>query len=135
MATPPKPLSFRLDTLGADVPAWAQDVLEQINTFAAQVSESLTKGITRAENLRGTEKVGLTFTTKATAADTFPIPVAHGLPQNPEHVEDTKLERVDGAAITSAYSMTWRNGSEGQVLVTFQGLSNSTKYRVNMTFE
>ena len=46
-----------------------------------------------------------------------------------------KLERDDAAVVTAAVSMTWRASSDGQVLIWFQGLSNSTKYRVSLTFE
>jgi hypothetical protein len=134
MAPPPKPLNLRAEDMG-DLPEWAQNLVEQLNTFAAQVNECLSKGITRTDNLQATGKVGLVFTTKATASDTFPIKVAHGLPQNPEHADCTKLERADGTAVSAAYSMTWSATSEGQALISFQGLSNSTKYRVNLTFE
>lgn len=136
MATPPKPLVLTPDALGGDVPQWARALCEQLNTYAAGVSECLDGGIARG-NLEGTQKVGLVFTTKATAADTFPISVKHGLSQPPRHVVCTHLELADDpdGVVSAAWSMTSRNASDGQALVTFQGLSNSTKYRVSFTFE
>lgn len=132
MASPPSPLNLRIEDLG-DVPEWGRMLVERLNEHASEVAAALSGGITR-ENLAATEKLQVTFTTKASAADTFPIKVAHGLPAPPKHVACT-IARADGAAITSAWSMTSTNASEGQALVTFQGLSNSTKYRVNFTFE
>lgn len=134
MAAPPKPLNFRLDSLG-NVPEWAQSVFESLNTFASQVNQALGHGISRSDNLAASEKLDLTFTTEAIAANTFPIKVSHGLSNAPKHLVCTKLGRVDGAVITNAYSMTWSATSGGQVQVSFQGLDNSTKYRVNLTFE
>jgi hypothetical protein len=136
MATPPKPLSFRLDEMGSDLPAWAANLVEQLNTFAAQVNESLTKGITRGDNLQGTEK-SVTFTY---AGDGAPgIPVKHDLPQAPKHVHGD-VSYFDGTEPAGANapdpnSMWWRPASDGRVLLYFQGLSTGSKYRVNLTFD
>ena len=134
MAQPPKPLGLTPDALGADVPQWARVMVEQLNAYAASVNECLEGGITRS-NTANSEKVGLVFTTKAAALDTFPISVKHGLDNTPRHVQLGKLERDDAAVVTAGVSMTWRASSDGQVLIWFQGLSNSTKYRVSLTFE
>lgn len=134
MATPPAPLGLRIEDLG-DVPEWGRLLIERLNEQSAAVSALLSGGITRTDNLAATEKLSVTFTTKAAAADTFPIKVAHGQPTPPKHVVCTRVERTDGTAITSAWSMTSSNSSDGLTLVSFQGLSNSTKYRANFTFE
>lgn len=136
MATAPQPLSFRAEDLGSDAPEWALKTFDQLNAYGAQANEVLAKGITRGDNLAGTEKLGLTFTTSTPASSTPAVSVAHGLKTGTaKHVVLGKLERTDGAAITAAYSMTWRNGSNGQALLLFQGLSDTTKYRINLTFD
>jgi hypothetical protein len=138
MAKPPKPLVLSVDALGGDAPEWAAQMFAQLNQWAAQVDECLSGGISRADNLAATEKLALVFTTKATAADTFPIKISHGLPTGKaNHVVCTKLEFEDDpdGAISNAYSMSWSNASDGQLLVRFQGLANSTRYRANFTFE
>ena len=135
MAASPKPLALRAEDLG-DVPEWGRAMMERLNEFSAQVSECMSKGVTRGENLSATDKIDLVFTTQSTPANTFPIRISHGLANGvAKHVDCTKLERVDGTAISSAWSMTWGNTSEGMVNVTFQGLTGSVKYRANFTFE
>lgn len=135
MAAPPSPLALRIEDLG-DVPEWGRMLIERLNSFSQDAHQALARGVTRSENLQATEKLALVFTTETTAADTFPIKVAHGLSQNPKHIVCTHLEIASsGSPPGAAWSMTARPTSEGQVLVWFQGLANSTKYRVSMTFE
>lgn len=130
---PPDPLSLRIDTLG-DVPDWGARMLQGLNRFTDQVSQVLAGGVKRVENTASSEKNGVTFTTNATVANTFPIKVAHGLQTNPKHVS-ADLNTDPFTAITTAWSMTWRPSSGGNIEVYFQGLSASTKYVVSFTFE
>jgi hypothetical protein len=136
MATPPKPLQIRAEELGDDVPAWALALVEQLNVFAAQVNESLTKGITRGDNLAGTSKE-ITFTYAGDGA--AGIPVAHGLTSNPKNV-GCNISYFDGtepvgANAPNANSMWFRNSSDGRVLLYFQGLATGVKYRAALTFD
>lgn len=138
MATPPKPLNFRLEAMGDDVPDWAISMMEALNTFSSQVSQSLGGGITRADNLQGTAKTDVLFTYAGDGA--AGIPVKHGLPKNPEHVVLTKIAYADGtepvgADAPGAMAFWWRNSSDGQVLIYLQGLSTGARYRANLTFE
>ncbi len=47
----------------------------------------------------------------------------------------TDLRRTDGAPIADAASVTYDMSSTGQILLTFQGLSNATAYRASVAYE
>jgi len=76
-----------------------------------------------------------TFTTKATAADTFPLSVKWNTPQAPVHVVCTKLQRADNKPLTAAFSMTWGLTQAGQLQLWFQGLDASVQYVANIAYE
>jgi len=135
MAQPPRFRAIRPEDLKGDVPEWAQQLLLALNETLGSIASALTGRLTRSENFLSGSKSGGTFRTKATLADTWPVEVKNLLPFQPTHVICSRLERVDGAAITDAWSYTWKMGANGLIQLSFQGLSVSTEYRFSLLYE
>ncbi len=135
MARPPRFRAIRPEDLPGEVPEWAQTFLLTLNDALGTIANALTGGLTREDNFRAGERVGLTFRTEATVANTWPVEVKHGMPVSPRHVVCSRMDRVDGAAHSAAWSMSWKLGTNGLIQLTFQGLSASTEYRFNLLYE
>lgn len=133
MSAAPPPLNLRADDFGERPPAWAAQLFERLNAHSAAVSQALAKGITRSENLRGTDAVAKSFTSEASGVTK--VDVKHNLPTTPKHSVVTALARDDGQDITAAWSATAKPKSSGVVEFTFQGLTASIKYVFSATFE
>lgn len=119
----------------AGSPAWFDPLFDVLNNVLGDTSNALTKNVTRSENLSATDKVGLTFKTRATIAETWPVVFKNSLATQPLHVVVSRFDRVDGAALTAAYSMTWKMNQSNEVELTFQGLDPSTDYRASVVYE
>jgi hypothetical protein len=91
--------------------------------------------LTRGENLASVELRGLRFVTATPASDSQALRIAHDLVSRPKHAWVTQLARVDGAAISDAWSMSWRIATSGDLEVTFQGLADATEYLFSMVVE
>lgn len=133
MASPPKNLVLRKEDYQGS-PPWLGKLFLQLNEFFTSVFVALARGLTRSENLRSTVKA-ITFTTLAIPDNTFPVAVKHDLGQRPTDVWVGRLRRVDGAAITDAWSLTWDLDSNGNLSVRFQGLDASTQYEARLILE
>jgi hypothetical protein len=129
MAQPPAPLTLRKED-HAEAPGWIARLFEQLNTFFASSTAALARGLTRAENFRSVTKT-VTFTTRPTAAETFPITVKHDLGQRPS---DVWVGRLRGA-VAGPWSFTWEIDTGGNLSVRFQGLDDSTRYEARLIIE
>lgn len=135
MAAPPRFKALRPEDLQDNVPKWGEQLLLAWNETIGGIANALTRRLTRGDNFLAGERIGGTFRTKATAADTWPIEVKNELPFPPRHVCVSKLERVDGSDITTAWSMTWRMGASNLIQLSFQGLPASTEFRFSILYE
>lgn len=133
MATPPKFKRFvREDFAGA--PAWFEPLFVTLNEVLGAVVDGFSKKLTRSENFASQEKQ-LEFTTESTGASPESLAVRNELSFRPKHCWVTSLERADGAAISSAFSMTWTLDQNNQLRLSLQGLSAATKYRMTIVYE
>jgi len=135
MSAPPKYRIVRADQMGdgGEMPGWALSAFGAINQTLREVCNSLGKGLTRGDNMLAGSKAGLVYTTPASGANTTKVQCDMASP--PKHFWVSRLERDDGTAISSAWSITWRNLAGTQVEVTFQGLTASTKYVFSCLYE
>lgn len=132
MAVPPKAITLRKEDY-RDAPGndgWLGRLFTQLNEHLTSVTTALTRGLTRAENMRSTVKT-ITFTGGG------PIAVKHDLAQRPVDVWVGRLQVLEGTAIGSgsAWSMTWDHGSDGNLSVSFQGLNSTTRYEARLVIE
>lgn len=135
MSAPPKLRTVRADQTkgGGEMPDWAMAAFSAINQTVRELCSSLSKGLTRADNLAGGSKAALFITTPASGSPIIRVRCGAGSP--PGHFVVSKLERDDAATITDVWSITWRNLSGTEVEVTFQGLAASTKYKFSCLYE
>jgi hypothetical protein len=129
----PKPLTLRKDDY-KESPDWAERLFTQLNEWLAVVTQALTRGLVRSENMRSTVKE-LSFTTKTPAADAFPLSVKHDLGQRPTDVWVSSLRTTDNTTITAAWSFTWSLNSAEELSVRFQGLADATPYAARIIIE
>lgn len=134
MAAPPRFKAFARESF-PDSPEWFAQFLLPLNEAVGGLVLAISRRLTRAENLFAAEKVRLAFTTRETLADTWPLKVKNELSVRPTHLWLTKLERDDGAAISSAFSLTWTVGKDGLLELTLQGLDAATKYHLSIAYE
>lgn len=134
MAQPPRFKSFSRENF-PDAPEWFAQFLLPLNEVTSGLVNAISKRLTRKENFLAAEKVGLVFTTRETAADTFPLRLKSELPSRPTHLWVTRLDVVEGEPISTPFSLTWRMAASGEIEVTFQGLAASTKYRATLAYE
>lgn len=126
MALVPRFKSFtREDFRGA--PDWFEPLFLTLNEVMGGLVAALSGRLTRADNFTASDKTGAEF-----AAPTFHL--KNFLATKPKHFQCTKLERIDGAAISAAWSMTWAI-SATDIVVTFQGLTAGDKYRASFIYE
>lgn len=99
-----------------------------LNDALGSIANAMSRSLTRSENLRGGEKVGLRFT-----GDT--IAFRPEVPTTPKHVWCTRLTLENGSPVTAAWSLSWALTSSGTVAVTFQGLAASTTHLASFLYE
>lgn len=131
MSAPPVFRALRLSDFAQDEARVLPSLLEAFNLFQREVIDCLSRGISR-ENTRGILREGLTFTSPASGD--AQVSVFHGLPQ-PARFVQVNLAAADGAALSGPWSFTTTNQPNGQVLLTFQGLSASTRYNFAVSIE
>jgi hypothetical protein len=114
-----------------------EKLFKSLNPFLTDVTNGLSQGLTREENLKSFLQSDYVFITKAAAADTFPITFKNRLPGNvaAKSVFVTKLQKTSGAAITTAWSMTWQANNAGDIQMWLQGLDPSIPYRLSFAVE
>jgi len=117
----------------------AQKMADAVNKVNRSLREALSRGLTQ-DNLR-TQTVALTFTTKATVADTFPLPaiaLAQHMPATPKAVRVTNRRNNASpeTTFTSASDVDW-SPTEGKKLSIryVSGLSASTNYTITLLVE
>jgi hypothetical protein len=128
MAAPPKFTSLRIEDY-KDAPQWIEPLFRVLNDVLLAVADALDAKITRTENLHANEKIGATFIGGS------PLEIDFSLDTRPKHVVVTKLERVDGLALSAAWSNTWGLSQQGRIVLAFQGLTASVKYSCSVTYE
>jgi hypothetical protein len=132
MAPPPRIRSIARESIPG-APAWVDPLLQLIGEALGQVSIALSRRLTRTENFYAGEKLGVFFKTPASG-----VPMAlvkWDTVDKPKHVDVTSLARLDGVAITAAWSCTHVLNQRGQIELSFQGLAASTDYRCNVRWE
>lgn len=134
MAQPPRFAGFTLEQY-PEAPEWFGRFLTNLSESMTDVTNGMTKGLTRADNLQGGERVAFVFTTKTPASGTFPLYVKNDLPAAPKHVQVGQLYRKDGKAMANAFSMTWVMGPSNQIALTFNGLEDATQYVLSLNYE
>lgn len=101
------------------------------------IRAALDQGLTRTENARGGESVGIAFKTAASLDDTWPIMAKNNMPGGvrPTHLWVSDLHRADGALVVDAFSVTWELDQAGMLLLTLQGLVAATDYKLSVLYE
>lgn len=133
MAQPPRIRGLSRENT-PDAPAWWDRVLAVLLPFFSDTTNALTKGLTRRENMvGGTGEV--TFTTKGTVADTWPVAMKHDMASRPSDWWISRIEKTSGAALANAVSLTAKLNQKNQLELTFQGLEASTEYRARIMYE
>lgn len=133
MASPPRLRGLTREAF-PDAPEWWSRVLGILSPFFLDTTNALTKGLTRKENMVG-DASEVTFTTKATVADTWPVPMKHRMTGRPGHWWCAGIEKTSGAALANAWSLTAKLNQSNQLELTFQGLEASTEYRARIMYE
>ena len=121
-STPTPPL-LRLEDLGGAATPELEAGLAVVNQFMADVCNTLAQLAAQSEPL---EARRFSSPAAGNAVLTLKSPFA-----KVTQVEAT-VQRVDGAAITAAYSHTFKNLPNGQLEVQFQGLTASVDYLANL---
>lgn len=134
MASPPRFKRFASEDFPG-APGWFESLLVPLNEVLGGLVEGVTKRLTRDQNFLSGAKTGIEFTTDATGLVPDLLAVKNILPIRPSHCWVTSLDRVDGAAITAAWSMTWVMDQGNTIRLSLQGLSASTKYRMSVVYE
>lgn len=134
MAQPPRFRRFAREDF-PDAPAWLERLFLVLNETVGGLVEALEGRLTRSENLLSGTREGIVFATNAEGAPDPALAIAHGLPVRPRHCWVTRLERVDGAPITDAWSMTWALDDNNALRLSLQGLTALTRYRMSIAFE
>ncbi len=100
-------------------------LVEQLNQFSVQTVQALTA--------RGPKYKLLTFTTGASAADSFPIDIkVEGLPNEVRVAQVPSGQVAAGAAV----AVQWQPLSNGLVrIANISGLSANTAYEVKLALE
>lgn len=108
-------------------------LLQLVGDALGQLSFALSRRLTRTENLYAGEKLGATFASPASGTPT--LSVKWDVVDRPRHVDVNGLARVDGTAITSAWSCLWTLTQRGTIEIAFQGLAVSASYTCNVRWE
>jgi hypothetical protein len=132
MAPPPRIRSISRESIPG-APASLDPLFAILNDFMGSVANALTRNLSRAENFRGNEKVGLRFNSDASALGE--VTFRPEIPTSPKHLICTRLVLENGDAPTTVWSLSWRLTSSGALSVTFRGLSASTTYLCNFIYE
>jgi hypothetical protein len=135
MARPPKPLQLNVEDfkeLPAEVLKGLQAVFRVLNPYLSDVGSALSGSLSLTDNLLASVEESKTFRTTTSASDVV-LRVKNRLPVRPKSVVVGALApTADTTTITSAWSHTWKMNSNNEIEVRFQGLSNSTEYRVTL---
>lgn len=135
MASPP-----RFKTIFAedfkDGPAWFMRFVAIFNEFASGVASAFQGRLTRKENMLAVVKP-FDFTTKSSAADTFPISFKNELSGGikPVIIQVASFARFDGGSPSGPWSVTCLINQNNEIEATFQGLENSTRYVGTLVYE
>jgi hypothetical protein len=132
MAPPPRIRSISRESIPG-APASLDPLFAILNDFMGSVVSALTRNLSRAENFRGNEKVGLRFNSTATA--TGEVTFRPEIPTSPKHLVCTRLVLENGEPPTTVWSVSWRLTSSGTLAVFFRGLSPSVTYLCNFIYE
>lgn len=143
MAKPPNLKMLSMEQF-KDVDKTVQPVLEvlisQLNPFLSSTTNALTNRLTPKDNFLVQQIPSdggyLRFTTPASGASPYNLPAqktTYGAA--PRTVKIDQFSPDDSTALSSAWSWTWDSDASGNVVVSFQGLPISTKFKLRMTFE
>ncbi len=116
-------------------PEWVEPMFRTLNEVVGGVVDGMSRRLTRSQNFLASEAVAREFKTANHASDTEPATVKPDISVRPRHVVLSKLEKVSGGKITTAFSMSWRLLQTGEIELTFQGLEADTDYRFSITYE
>jgi hypothetical protein len=142
MASPPKLKVLSMETF-KDVTDEVRPVLEtlitQLNPFLTATSNALTQRLTPKDNFLiqqvPSDGTYLVFTTPAASPSPYTLAsIKTNLGYPPRTVKIDQFSPVS-ASLSSAWSWTWDADSSGAVIITFQGLPVSTKFKLRVTFE
>jgi hypothetical protein len=143
MAKPPS-LSLKSEDyakLMADYPEF-EALIRNVNRFATQVTASLNRGSTFADNI-ASQEASFTFDTDGTGALSFPggqtsLTLALKLPQGikAKHVTITKAVQVDPSTRTETpvvlTGLAWATSGANLVITGVGGTAASKRYRANL---
>lgn len=120
-------------------PEWTLRLFQLWNQTMKEVTEILSRRITRADNLMAASRV-VKFTTAPSVDNTFTErgrpTFKNELPVRPSMVWIGKVERVDGQRIDKAVSLTWTIDGQGNIALTYvAGLEPSTEYVMVLAYE
>jgi hypothetical protein len=109
---------------------WFERFVVLFNEFATVVTSALTKNLTVRDNLLSFERSSVfTFLTSST-----PVRLKNELSVPPTYVRIDQLNLYNSSStISSAWSYTWKYRSQGEIEVSFQGLTASTQYELRVT--
>lgn len=135
MAAPPKTKGLLLEDF-KEAPSWLGKLFTPLNEFMSSVSNALSGRLTRKDNFLGYSEA-FDFTTKAAAADTFPLRFKNKLlgGAKPTSVWVGQIHKYSGAKMVAAWSPEWVLNSDGEVEITLTGLENSTRYVGTFNFD
>lgn len=134
MASPPRFRRIARESIPG-APAWVEPLLLILNGALGTIALALSGSLTRRENIRSADKVQFRLTTLAVVANTWPKAVKNELPVKVTHCACTYLAKASGAAITAAWSMTWKPNQRNEIELSFQGLEASTEYVATIAYE
>jgi hypothetical protein len=145
MAKPPKLKTLRPEDFdfNGEATEWGPKLLQTLSSFCGDVTNALSRQLTRADNIRGEERdVIFTTNSNVTTADASPWPVSI-TPQTatqPKNVYVTAVENLtDSSAVgvpSGAVLPIWRLDSKGNVVFRFfTSLNVDTKYRIRVVME
>jgi len=127
-----------------DATEWGPKLLQVLTTFCSDVTNALSGGLTRTQNMRGEEREAVfDFTNVGTppAADLtpFPLSIVPRSTPNPRNLTVTFVEDITdatGLVPAGAVMPFWRLSADGAVVIRYlTGLDAGRRYRVRFLME
>jgi hypothetical protein len=121
-----KPLKLSREDLSKDIPAWMDQVFEQVNTWAASVTNEINAPPKIATKV-------VTIKTGTSIYDAFPIDIPNPLSVRPTFVICGQVQYEDGTAVyDQAETANWQ--MEGNIvrLTHLYGISSNTIYKATL---
>lgn len=139
MAQPPRFRQLTPETVPG-APEWALRMFAILNQSLKELADALNGKLTAPENIQRGRRV-VKIRTRPNVDETFdapigPVVVKNELSARPSEVWIGKVERVDGAAIRTAVSLTWKIDGNGNIAITYvAGLEPDTEYLLVVVYE